>query len=102
MPTMLKLCYNRVKVIFYTGTVYFIGGTKQPKMIFKGSEYFFEKRSSTKTLWKCTMYSKRRCRARVCTYGNTVKLTYEEHTHEPTISKEKYEKLVPYAVSIIR
>lgn len=82
--------------------VYFIGAMKQPKMIFKGSEYICERRTVNKTTWKCTMYSRRRCRARAYTYGKTLKLTYEEHNHEPTVSKEKLEELTPYTVSVIR
>lgn len=89
-------------IYFDTGVVYFIGATKQPKMIFNGSEYQCEKRTATKTMWKCTMYSKIRCRARACTYGKTLKLTHEEHNHEPTVSKERCKQLTPYTVSVIR
>lgn len=82
--------------------VYFVGGTKQPKMIFDGSEYVCEKRRATKTTWKCTKYFKFRCRARAYTYGKTLKLTHEKHNHKPTVSGEKCKQLTPYTVSVMR
>lgn len=71
-------------------------------MIFKGSEYICEKRKETKTVWKCAMYSRVKCKARIHTYGKTLKIVHEEHNHEPLISKEQSETLVPFTVSIIK
>nr|CAH7732206.1 unnamed protein product [Callosobruchus chinensis] len=53
-----------------------------------------------RTYWKCTAYSKTKCKARVTTQANTARLNTEDHNHPPPLIS--YDGLRSQVVSIIR
>lgn len=81
------------------GVVYFYRGKKQPRIVYEGSTYYLEKRTEKKTSWRCAMYFKTKCTARVSTFGKTLKILFQEHNHEPT--NTNCSNLDSYIVNII-
>ncbi|XP_044262663.1 protein tramtrack, beta isoform-like isoform X29 [Tribolium madens] len=64
------------------GAVYFISGSKYPKLVLDKFDYSFQHQNKNKTRWRCTWYFRNRCKAALFTYGKVVEI-HNEHNHEP-------------------
>lgn len=53
-----------------------------------------------RTYWKCSSYSKTKCRARVTTRGTVARLSTEGHNHPP--DSVDCNGLMSHTVSIVR
>ncbi|XP_008198869.1 protein tramtrack, beta isoform isoform X32 [Tribolium castaneum] len=65
------------------GVVYFISGSKHPKLVLDKFDYFFQHQNENKTRWRCSSYFRTRCKAALFTYGKVVEV-HNEHNHQPT------------------
>lgn len=66
--------------------VYFLPrGKKHPKIILRDYIYEHEGKNkrTSREYWKCISYYETRCKARMITEGQTLKLNGEIHNHEP-------------------
>ncbi|XP_045468582.1 protein tramtrack, beta isoform-like isoform X13 [Harmonia axyridis] len=63
------------------GIIYFTQGKKYPKLIINRYEFMLERKYADKTAWTCKYKEKKKCKARLLTYGRTVKLMNSIHTH---------------------
>lgn len=82
--------------------VHFYRGIKQPKVGYRGSTYYLERRREKTTVWKCVMYYRTKCKARITTFGKTLKELCVDHNHGPTSSIESSELLRSYRVKVIQ
>ncbi|XP_018573598.1 protein tramtrack, beta isoform isoform X18 [Anoplophora glabripennis] len=57
------------------GTIYFDVGTKNPKLVFEGFDYFVHKKSKRSTSWRCSYYYRMKCKSRLTTRGRVVQVT---------------------------
>lgn len=76
-----------------------IQGVKNPKIIVDDYEYVINRKVAGKTMWRCSVYHKNRCKSRIMTYGKTVKIT-SEHTHPPSFPDKT--KAFAQMVNIVR
>lgn len=72
--------------LYFVGVIYFHCGTKNPKIIVDGYDFYLEKRKETKTYWFCSSNSSMRCRVRVTTSGSMVQVA-GKHNHPPKTTK---------------
>lgn len=70
--------------LFFLETVCFEPGKKYPRIVVDDYEYQVNNRTETKNAWRCILYRKKGCMARLTTYGNVVELKDREHNHPPT------------------
>lgn len=82
--------------------VHFYRGIKQPKVGYKGSIYYLERRREKTTIWKCGMYYRTKCKARITTFEKTLKELCMDHNHGPTSLHENSGILKTYKVKVIR
>ncbi|RZC37906.1 FLYWCH domain containing protein [Asbolus verrucosus] len=82
--TCTAKCYtNDGKVVLRMGVIYFDRAHKYPKLIMNYYEYTIERTSFERTSWCCGLKKKLKCKARLVTFGSTVKVMNDNHTHEP-------------------
>lgn len=72
---------------FFLGTIYFDVGTKNPKLVFEGFDYFVQKKSKQSTSWRCSYYYRMKCKSKLITKGSIVHVI-GEHLH-PSCDKLK-------------
>lgn len=63
-------------------------------------EYTIERTWLDRTIWSCGFKKRLRCKARLITYGNTVKIMNNTHVHDPKPNTIK-DGLVSQVVNII-
>ncbi|XP_072393838.1 uncharacterized protein [Diabrotica undecimpunctata] len=68
------------------GIIYFTSGTKNPKIIVDQHDFYLENRKENKTAWFCASNRKTKCKVRVTTSGNMVKVN-GTHNHPQRCSK---------------
>ncbi|KAL3277339.1 hypothetical protein HHI36_012690 [Cryptolaemus montrouzieri] len=61
--------------------IYFTHGKKYPKLIIDRYEFMLERKYADKTAWTCKYKEKKKCKARLLTFGRTVKLMNSTHNH---------------------
>nr|CAI5843125.1 unnamed protein product [Callosobruchus analis] len=83
-----------------SGVIYVSKARKYPKIILDNFEYRIAKQETKKTTWKCVSCDKMRCRGRIVTFGQTVKILYEHHNH-PAPSLD-LSPLTPQPVKVIK
>lgn len=86
-------------IFHFLGVIYFHCGTKNPKIIVDGHDFYLEKRKETKTHWFCCSNSSTRCKVRVTTSGKMVQVN-GTHNHSP--KKTKFSNLQSKHVTILR
>lgn len=60
----------------------------------QGYEYRMMRRTSASTYWICTQFGKNnKCKAKLVTTGNHIKMSYDEHHHQGTF-KGDYSNLL--------
>lgn len=89
----LTSCFFYVNIFYnasciFSGVFYFRKGVKNPVLIYNHFEYTMNGHPRTigeeqRTYWKCLMYSRTKCHARLIVYGNSARIGNEIHNHEP-------------------
>jgi hypothetical protein len=74
---------------------------KHPKIILNRCTYTISRKSFDKTTWMCTSYYKTKCKSRLTTSGNCVKVS-GNHNHAPNGDSEKCKNMVSQVVSIVK
>ncbi|CAG9856471.1 unnamed protein product [Phyllotreta striolata] len=69
-------------MLFLESVIYHVRGTRNPKVFVENYSYSLQRRSNTKSRWRCLFVNKTRCRAFLNTYGNNVKVI-NHHNHDP-------------------
>lgn len=60
-----------------------IAGRKHPKLIVDNNEFTVNRRRGDRSMWKCSQYYRLKCKCRLVSYNNTVKIS-ANHNHTPT------------------
>ena len=84
-----------------SGVIYFDRAQKYPKLIMNYYDYTIERATTERTIWCCGKKKSLKCKARLITYGSTVKVMNETHLHEPKEYATK-ECLTAHVVNIVK
>ena len=72
----------------------YIGSEKgKRKLCFNGHLFYKERQTSDKTFWKCEMYQKTKCRARIHVADNKIVKVLKEHNHLGDAAKVEVETI---------
>lgn len=80
--------------------IYFDRAHKYPKLILNFNEYNIEKSTYERTFWSCAFKKRTKCKARIVTFGSTLKINNGKHNHPPKLKILK-DGLKPQAVYIV-
>lgn len=97
--TKITCCSNWFTKL--SGTVYFVRGYKYPKLLFQNQEYRIERKLQSKTLWACAYKQGMKCKARLCTYKNCLRIYQDTHCHQIS-HKKKYSIVSEMCLNIVR
>ncbi|XP_018573607.1 protein tramtrack, beta isoform isoform X26 [Anoplophora glabripennis] len=66
------------------GVVYFIPGTRNPKMIIGSHSFLIERKLPQESFWCCIYKNKTKCKARCKTFRRTLEIRQADHNHPAT------------------
>lgn len=79
--------------------IFLVPARKNSKIILNNHVYTTNRKFEGKTMWLCSQYQKRRCKARIISFGKTIKIT-ADHNHLPGCPDKS--RAVSKIVTIIR
>lgn len=78
-------------------TIYFVPGRKHPIMIIDGYEFKLSRHSEESSIWICTQQNRQKCKSRLLSTGQEIRMKSVPHNHEKTF-KSSYENLKNHVV----
>lgn len=57
-------------------------------MIFRNQVFLMDRMLINKSFWRCKYERKKKCKARLMTYGKTLMIKNGEHTHEESYNED--------------